>query len=312
MYPVVAENGESMSEKANRVAVCLLVINKIDHLPRIAVSSILEKSSCHVFIGYLNQEDVQDFTEDPRVSLIDLNLSVKALGVDINAGGYQDYLKSDFFKLIQLKWALLTLASQQTMCDYLILNDIDVIWLKDASEFVVSTFEIYQDSQVLIQDNSSNPADPSLCMGFVVFKLNDKSQDLFNNLAIRHSEMYRVDNSIGDDGVISDFFHSGDGYKVIRLLPQSVFPTGNLISLYSPRFLFPGLAAPSPYIFHANYVIGLRKKLLLLFTARRALRVEQTYFSQFMKAILGGEIFLRRLANSSIGKSVRISRYRNR
>ncbi len=300
-----------MLENANPAAVCLLVINKIDHLPKIAVSSILEKSSCHIFIGYLNLEDIRDFYDNPRVSLIDLNLAAKALGIDIHTSGYQDYLKSDFFKLIQLKWSLLTEVSKRTNCKYLILNDFDVIWLKDASSFVQRAFEIYQDIQVLIQDNSSNPAEPSLCMGFVVFKLNDNSTALFNELAIRHSEMYSRDNSIGDDGVISDYFNNGGGYKEIRLLPQSVFPTGNLVSLYSPRFLFPGLAAPSPYIFHANYVIGLNKKLLLLFTLRRALRIEQTHFSQYTIALSGGELFLRRLANSSIGKSVRIFRKRN-
>ena len=300
-----------MYENANHAAVCLLVINKIDHLPKIAVSSILEKSSCHIFIGYLNLEDIQDFTENSRVSLIDLNVAAKALGVDVNTDGYQDYLKSDFFKLIQLKWALLTQASHQTSCNYLILNDFDVIWLRDASTFVLRAFEIYQDTQVLIQDNSSNPAEPSLCMGFVVFKLNDNSAELFNKLAVRHSEMYSVDNSIGDDGVISDYFNNGGGYKEIRLLPQSVFPTGNLVSLYSPKFLFPGLAAPSPYIFHANYVFGLRKKLLLLFTLRRALKIEQTHFPHYMNAVFSGEIFLRRLANSRMGKLVRFFRKRD-
>jgi hypothetical protein len=299
-----------MFTNANPAAVCLLVINRIDHLPKIAVSSILEKSSCHIFIGYLNLEDIRDFCDNPRVSLIDLNLAAKALGIDIHTIGYQDYLKSDFFKLIQLKWSLLTEASKRTNCKYLILNDFDVIWVKDASSFVPSAFEIYHDTQVLIQDNSSNPAQPSLCMGFVVFKLNDNSTVLFNNLANRHAEMYSRDKSIGDDGVISDYFINGNGYKEIRLLPQSVFPTGNLVSLYSRKFLFPGLAAPTPYIFHANYVIGLKKKLLLLFALRRALGIEQTQFSRNTIALFGGELFLRRLANSSIGKSARILRNR--
>jgi len=293
---------------ANRTAVCLLVINRIDHLPKIAVSSILDNSSCHIFIGYLNLEDIEDFIGNPRISFIDLNLAAKALGVEINTDGYQDYLKSDFFKLIQLKWALLIQASKGTDCKYLILNDFDVIWLKDASAFVVRAFDIYQDSRVLIQDNSSNPAEPSLCMGFVVFNLTGNPEELFNKLAIRHSEMYSLDSSVGDDGVISDYFKNGGGFKEIRLLPQSVFPTGNLVSLYSPRFLFPGLSAPTPYIFHANYVIGLRKKLLLLYVLRRALGVEQSHTTRFLKATFFGEIFLRRLANSRVGKSLRAFR----
>lgn len=300
-----------MSENTSQAAVCLLVINKIDLLPKIAVSSILLESQCHIFIGYLNLKDVQDFTGNPRISLIDLSFAAKELGIDNNTTGYQDYLESHFFKLVQLKWALLAQASLLTSCNYLILNDFDVIWLKDASSFIEDAFEIFQGTQVLIQDNSSNPANPSLCMGFAVFRLNDSAKDLFEKLAGKHSRMYALDNSIGDDGVISDYFINEGGHRIIRLLPQSVFPTGNLISLYSPRFLFPGLAAPVPYIFHANYVIGLRKKLLLLFALRRALNIEQTHLTRKQRVIFCGEIILRRFANSDLGKSIRNSRNRN-
>ena len=52
----------------------------------------------------------------------------------------------------------------------------------------------------------------------------------------------------------------------VRTLPQSTFPTGNMINNFSRRNQFPGLVPYQPYIFHANFVIGNSKKIGLLRT----------------------------------------------
>jgi hypothetical protein len=50
----------------------------------------------------------------------------------------------------------------------------------------------------------------------------------------------------------------------IKELPQATFPVGSMVNLYSKKNLFPGLKGPSSYIFHANYVVGINNKILLL------------------------------------------------
>ena len=69
---------------------------------------------------------------------------------------------------------------------------------------------------------------------------------------------------IGDDDVITELNSIEDYSKFIRELPQSTFPVGNMLNLYSKRNLFPGLNSPEPYIFHANFVVGINEKLKLL------------------------------------------------
>jgi hypothetical protein len=55
------------------------------------------------------------------------------------------------------------------------------------------------------------------------------------------------------------------GFPVwITELPQTTFPVGRMLKLYKKNSVMPGLSSPIPFIFHANYVVGLQNKRLLL------------------------------------------------
>jgi hypothetical protein len=73
----------------------------------------------------------------------------------------------------------------------------------------------------------------------------------------------------GDDDVITEIYRMEHFPLEIQLLPQTTFPVGNLLNLFAKRAQFPGLHPFTPYIFHANFVVGLAKKLMITRIAYR-------------------------------------------
>jgi hypothetical protein len=100
-------------------------------------------------------------------------------------------------------------------------------------------------------------------MGFVSFRMGSYFDNLIGSASNLHAQMLIENPRTGDDDVITDLY-TREGFPVeIQLLPQTTFPVGNLLNLFSKRDEFPGLQPFTPYIFHANFVVGLRKKLLI-------------------------------------------------
>ena len=67
----------------------------------------------------------------------------------------------------------------------------------------------------------------------------------------------------GDDDVVTRYYVSNDQPQIIQLLPQSTFPVGNQLTLFNKKVAFPGLTPFKPYIYHANFVVGAKKTLLI-------------------------------------------------
>ena len=93
------------------------------------------------------------------------------------------------------------------------------------------------------------------------------------------AHVLKIDNgiAIGDDDIITDFYLKGDASNWIRLLPQIGFPVGSFLNAFRNNSLIPGLRPTfpepnryQPYIFHANFTVGERNKILLI---RLALQV---------------------------------------
>jgi hypothetical protein len=126
-------------------------------------------------------------------------------------------------------------------------------------------FRNFAEIDIQIQTYSSSPERERLCMGFVAFRNSiNLSKDL-NNLRDLHSRQIRKNPMVGDDDIISQYYHFDSGFRArVLTLPQSTFPTGNLINVFSRKNVFPGLIPYTPYIFHANFVVGLKKKILLM------------------------------------------------
>ena len=276
----------------NNSAVCFLVINKINLLPSIAIESCLRATSSDVYIGYVSKTDIEGLPVGPRISYVDLSDAAYEAGVII--GEYKNFTQEEFFKLVILKWALITICLSKSSSSVVIYSDLDVLWLSDPSDDLTNSFSHYEHIQIQLQDFTSNPALPNLCMGFAAFRNSTKCKSLIAELNSLHQEMLQKNSKIGDDDVITQYFRERQPVE-ISLLPQSTFPVGNMGKLFSPKPFFPGVESPKPYIFHANFVIGNANKVayLVLISLIFDISVDVLTSTRKLKFIL--RIFLKKL-----------------
>lgn len=248
----------------HRGAICFLVVNRISELPKVAIRSALETSSLDIYIGYTNIEDIKELLLSERVHPVDLGKSAMP---DLPTSVYQDFSQAVFYEIVQLKWELF--GELLPKFDYLVYSDVDVIWFRDAAAYVGSAFQANTEIDFLAQSFTEQIGKELLCMGFVGMRNNARTQEFIESCKTYHTEEFRGNNYLGDDEVLTERYQQVGRPNWIRELPQMFFPVGRMLNLYTTRPKFPGLNAPSPYIFHLNYVVGLRNKRIMLRTIKR-------------------------------------------
>jgi hypothetical protein len=239
----------------------LLIINRIPDLPIMAISSILNHSDSNLIIGYVAEADIADLPKNPRISFINLAEYAHTLGLLPKDGRYESFDDDSFFSLVQLKWSLFKEILTQNPSQDLIYSDLDVFWLKDAAEFVRASFATLSRVNVLIQNFTVDSFSPQLCMGFVAFRNCEVNRKLIDECLAIHKSLLVPNSRTGDDDVITHYYRTNDFPENILQLPQSTFPVGNLLNLFTKRSLYPGLVPTKPYIYHANIVVGLKRKI---------------------------------------------------
>lgn len=253
----------AVSNLNSECAVIFLVINQIQDLPELAINSVLQNSDSQIFIGTVRDQNRNSLPTNSRIAFIDLGPEASSLGIQIGDGAYQSFEKDDFFSLVQLKWVLFEKVSRLSESEFLIYNDVDVFWLRPLLPDLLGAFRETPSIQMMIQHFTWIPGNPQLCMGFVVFRKGLFLRDLIKEASGLHAKLLETNPRTGDDDVITELYRIRNFPAEIQLLPQTTFPVGNLLNLFSKRDEFPGLKPFSPYIFHANFVVGLPKKLMI-------------------------------------------------
>jgi len=241
----------------------MLVVNKIDRLPKISTTSILEVCDSNIAIGYVNENDIADIPKSPRITYINLMAEFKDLEIEHLSKKYISFDNDSFFKIVRLKWVLFKKVFENFEFDFLVYSDLDVIWLKNPMLEFANSFEAFPSTLAFVQDFTTEPSSPNLCMGIFALRRHLSSLNLIEDCKIIHLEMAKKSPRIGDDDVITSYYKISNGIT-IRLLPQISFPVGNLLKAYTKKEVFPGLRPKSPYIFHANFVVGNLKKIMIL------------------------------------------------
>jgi hypothetical protein len=186
-----------------------------------------------------------------------------SLGLANLTGGYSDFSQDEFYRIVQLKWQLLEKALQLGY-DYVIYSDTDVYWNTNPIPEIINVFDNREQVHIQIQSFTDFPSQPKLCMGFVAIRNSPKSSEVLADCKMRHSIHAREYGRIGDDDIVTQYFIDNNCPSSILELPQTTFPVGRMLKLYANQSKFPGLPSPKPYIFHANYVVGLRNKIILM------------------------------------------------
>lgn len=270
----------------SKCAVVFLVINQIQELPVLAINSILKNSNSPIFIGTVRKRDQEGLPKDARITFIDLSADASELGIPLGTGNYESFEKDVFFSLVQLKWALFKQVSSISSCDFLIYNDIDVFWLRPVLPDLLEAFQKSPTTQMMIQHFTWVPGQPQLCMGFVAFRMGNYFDELVSDASDLHAQMLKTNPRSGDDDVITALYRKKHFPAEIQLLPQTTFPVGNLLNLFSKRDQYPGLQPFPPYIFHANFVVGLKKKLLITSIAYRQHNLDLSLVPQTKRLLM--------------------------
>lgn len=245
-----------------KVAICFLVVNKMKELPEIAITSAHERTGAEIFIGCLDESDLPSLRADIRVNLVPLENQFSIDDKNLTHV-YRDFAHDSFYQIVQLKWQLLQKIFNLGY-DYIIYSDTDVYWNQDPCGELVDVFEKRQQVHVQIQSFTDQASHPKLCMGFVAFRVSDKSREFISNCQARHTRYSQEIGRIGDDDIVTQYYEESDFPEFILELPQTTFPVGRMLKIFTKNSKFPGLPSPVPYIFHANYVVGLRNKTILM------------------------------------------------
>jgi hypothetical protein len=231
-------------------------------LPEISISSAYDRTHADILLGYLDENDLPVLRPDVVIQPLLLENS-SSLGLNSLTGGYSDFSQDEFYRIVQLKWQLLEKALQLGY-DYVIYSDTDVYWNINPIPEIINVFENREQVHIQIQSFTDLPSQPKLCMGFVAIRNSMTSSEVLADCKMRHSVHARENGRIGDDDIVTQYFIENKFPSSILELPQTTFPVGRMLKLYASQSKFPGLPSPKPYIFHANYVVGLRNKIILM------------------------------------------------
>ena len=265
-----------------RVAVCFLVINKMDVLPQLAITSAFDRTNAEILIGFLDDSDLPILRKDVHIHKLQLE-NPQDLGLRRLGSGYSDFSEDNFYKIVQLKWQLLEKALELGF-DYIIYSDTDVYWNLNPISEIVQVFNARKQISIQIQSFTDLPSQPKLCMGFVALRNSVISKNFLTECRLRHTIYSETKGRIGDDDIVTQYYVEKGFPNFIQELPQTTFPVGRMLKLYSTKSIFPGLPSPEPFVFHANYVVGLRNKIILM-------KLFMKYYSRFDSRINMGANF---------------------
>lgn len=240
-----------------RGAVCFLVINKILELPQISIQSAIDNTNLPIIVGYVSEQDIVDLQHLP-VSFVKINVKNQ---ISVNSE-YAAFDQDQFYRIVMNKWELL--IQNLPGFDYLIYSDIDVLWIRDAGEQINEIFSAFPNVHLAMQNFGDSEQSPKLCMGFVAIRNSVLGSEFLLKCKERHKELIQVNPRIGDDDIATLLLGEIGFPNWLHRLSQVHFPVGNLLNLFTGRNSFPGIKSPIPYVFHLNYVVGLKNKRLMM------------------------------------------------
>jgi hypothetical protein len=253
---------ELETEFRGKSVVTFLVINRIKELPERAIRAVLDTCKDQIVIGYINSADISHLPRDTRITYLRIPASVPE-STKRSDGEYLPFSNQEFFILVAYKWELFRLLFEAGV-SRIIYSDLDVIWFRDVGEILDKAYAANPSIKVFIQSATIDPSTPQLCMGLVSMTNSQEVLKMIHECFTEHLARATAGEMIGDDDVITTYFRNLSVQGWIKELPQSTFPVGMLINLVNRSSSFPGLSSPNPAIFHANYVVGLENKILLL------------------------------------------------
>jgi hypothetical protein len=177
---------------------------------------------------------------------------------------YVEYGTDAFRRLIHLRFLILRTILQEG--NRVVYADLDVAWLRNPLPYLGEVLERYAWA---LQTEPVAAFPPLFCIGFFALNPNPISLGLIE--AHERNAVARFGSSISNQELFrSLFLEKPERTELIFPLPESLFPAGLLFRLFVEAGQDPAVmvARLQPFVFHANWTIGLQEKRQLLSAAR--------------------------------------------
>lgn len=262
----IAKHNPSPAETDPPVIACVLVASEMGELPTLAVHSILCRSGVPVIVGFVDKKHIHGMPEVERVNFFSLAELVPAAISEAVGKGYRKYGTSAFSDLTLLKWLFVKHVADQYPHSIVVYSDVDVVWLEDAAFDLREAFEGNAQHSVLIQSQRVSARVSLPCAGFFAIRGSAEGHHFIDEV-IRNFHQQVLgdgDTEYRDDEFVVRRVIAAMGSSVAEL-PQVAYPVGSLAIMYADVKIPVPLPKHTPIIFHANFVIGVEKKLKFIY-----------------------------------------------
>lgn len=251
------------------VITCLLIGNETWQLQERSIRSLRALHPEQDILLYHSLDDDRD-------AIIETLRELKVETVDIGKPGlmkamsastYSQYNSLEFNIKTSFKW-LAILGAMSSKLDDVIFIDADIAII---SPLPFSSFnEIWKYYDIFVQDEGNQIFPKHPCTGFIGFKC---CEDNINLLEMLHKEQCSAivsdegqhDQAIFYQHISRDF----ECYKKVYFMPQMLFPVGYMAPIYSRFRQGDSMELEGhddPFIYHANWVVGVEAKSALMDT----------------------------------------------
>ena len=239
-------------------------------LPELSIASCLQNSETDITIAYINSEDIAELPKSDRLSFLHIGSipECEELVKGMRPSEYFDFNELNFYKLVCLKWYVLSYLLSEGY-DLITYSDTDVIWFSDPIKKIRELFESSSRFKIAIQDSTMTIGDTRLCMGFITLLKSPETIDMIEKCRTINEQMLLVNPNYGDDDAVTQWYSENNYPDWVYLLQQNIFPLGYSLDLYSKKSKYPNLHRINPEIFHLNFVVGIKKKIMLAYVLKK-------------------------------------------
>ena len=182
-------------------------------------------------------------------------------GVNADTSGeYVPFGSDRFRELMRIRFEVIRQILREIPC--LIYADVDVAWLRDPRPYLS---QILRRFSWACQTEPIPSFPPPFCLGFFAVRNDPLSMELIDRYLIRlnHPDLKKIN----DQTLFQRLVREEESFaNAIFPLPEGLFPTGLMhqLLLNSHVNQSPVLGTIEPFVFHANWTVGLEGKEQLL------------------------------------------------
>ena len=234
---------------------CLIYLIHGDDLLSLFKNNLISAKKCNIQmekIAYINRANVKIYQDTCH----EFDVEIVPIDIIFNELNYSNYGTQGFNVVTSYKWAIIIDALKRGYKNA-IYSDVDIVYIADFEEYIKNASHLYKCG---VQSESSPKFSTECCTGLMFFRCD--AIPILEQLV----EINRMNISLGNDQDIFNkiYIENSSFQKEVHLLPEAIFQNGLHYKNFIEDSYEPIRGKIQPFLFHANYVLGLEAKIALL------------------------------------------------